>query len=426
VARSRGGNPRIYLTADAKGVERGTKQAEGYLGTLSKKGTEHFRDLAKGAAAAATAYLGISEAKSAIGTTEELAKSTLKLNRNLGLGVKVASEWSAVAHTRGIDSKQLAQVFGVLSKNVESANGQIDTQKHKLDELGDSTKDQAKKHDILATSAGKQAAAFKELGISQDILRRGNPHQIVGALADTLGKMEGGTEAHALAAKLFGRGWQTVAAAALRRQEGSAGTARLADKYGATFGNKTVGDMKKFIASQREAKLAGLGLQIAFGTKVAPTLTKGIEGLSHFVQGMHDGTGAGGKFADEAHHIAHELTPVLHTLEDIGKWVGSHPQVLELALGGAGLYKVGSKLIKPASFVAKVAGAATGRGGLGGGIVAGARPVPVYVTNPGFAGGGIPGKGGGPVIAPRGGIRGNPIVRGVGGAGGIVGRASRS
>jgi hypothetical protein len=34
--------------------------------------------------------------------------------------------------------------------------------------------------------------------------------------------------------------------------------------------------MKKFIESQHEAKLAGIGLQIAFGTKVAPTLTKGI------------------------------------------------------------------------------------------------------------------------------------------------------
>jgi hypothetical protein len=82
------------------------------------------RNLAKGARRLATAYLGISEAKGAIDTTEELAKSTLKLHRNLGLSVKSASsEWSAVAQVARHRQKQGTQTFGILSKQIVALDG---------------------------------------------------------------------------------------------------------------------------------------------------------------------------------------------------------------------------------------------------------------------------------------------------------------
>jgi hypothetical protein len=63
---------------------------------------------------------------------------------------------------------------------------------------------------------------------------------------------------------------------------------------------------------------------------------------------MHDGTGAGGKFADEAKHIADELKPVLGTLKDIGGFLVAHPEVGLVLGGGIGAAKVASQVLRAA------------------------------------------------------------------------------
>jgi hypothetical protein len=242
------GNVRVSITSDPRGLERGNLRAERSMEKLGKTGSHHLGNLAKAAAAAGTAYLGIAEAKSAISTTEELAKSTLKLNRNLGLSVKTSSEFAAVLKARNIDQKQGAQTLGILSKQ------------------------------IVGLSAGTKSATdtFKALGLTQKELTGQNFETVLGKVSDGLNAMPAGAEKTATAMKLFGRGWQTLLPVLGGGSKEMRDQLALADKYGATFGGKTVASMKEFIAKQREAKLAGIGLQVAFGTQVAPALTKFI------------------------------------------------------------------------------------------------------------------------------------------------------
>jgi hypothetical protein len=72
-----------------------------------------------------------------------LAKTTLQLSKNFGLTTKQASEWAAVAKTRGVDGKQLTMGFKSLSTAIRGA--------------GEGSKAQIK--------------AFNDLGISQQTLK---------------------------------------------------------------------------------------------------------------------------------------------------------------------------------------------------------------------------------------------------------------
>jgi hypothetical protein len=340
------GNVQVRITSDPSGLEKGNKRAEKSLEHLGKTGEHHLRNLAKGAAAAGTAYLGISEAKGAIDTTEELARSTLKLHRNLGLSVKTASEFAAVFKSREIDQKQGTQTFGILSKQ------------------------------IVALDAGTKSATetFKALGLTQKDLAGQSFDKQLGLVSDQLAKMPGGAEKTATSMKLFGRGWQTLNPLLGQGSEHLKEQLGLADKYGATFGGKTVGQMKKFIESQHEAKLAGIGLQIAFGTKVAPALTKVITKVTEFIAQMRDGTGAGGKFADKMKDIWGKLQPLLGALKDVATFLSHQPRLLALAGAAFVVWKTAAAA---AAFTAKAKLIATflgiGPKAAAGGAIAGAE-----------------------------------------------------
>lgn len=249
----------VEIVGDSKGIERALGRSEQRMkkfGATSSKTSSalsgHMRNAAKAAAGAAAAYAGIAGAKKAINTTEDLAKTTLSLHNNLGLSVKTASELGAVLKTRGADTKSVNMAFASLSKNVEAAK----------------------------KGTASAADAFTALGVSQRELKMLKPDQLLNQVADGMAKLGPGTERTAITTKLFGRGWQTLGpllrggSAALKEQ------LDLADKLGASFSGMSVEEINKLIKAQRDAKLASLGLQIAFGTQVAPALTKMIEGAT--------------------------------------------------------------------------------------------------------------------------------------------------
>ena len=168
-----------------KRIDRQTVSTTARTSTLGKAtsglGTG-LRRAAGYAAGAAAAYLSISQAKTAVTTTQELAKTTAGLNRNLGIGIKRSSQWGAVAKARDIDTKSLNLSFTTLSKNlVEARHG---------------------------TEANVEQ--FKRLGISQQELAHQNFNETVLQVADAFGEAEGGAKRQATAQKLLGRGYQTI------------------------------------------------------------------------------------------------------------------------------------------------------------------------------------------------------------------------
>jgi 3D (Asp-Asp-Asp) domain-containing protein len=289
----------------------------------------------KGAAAGVVGIVSIASAKQAVDVTTELAKTTISLNKNLGIGVTQASRWAAVARSRNIDSKALNQSFVTLSKNIGKVGSEQGKYETKLKALGSSEKDQEKRHKLIAKGAGDTTAAFKKLGISQDELDNNDFDTVLKKAADGLAAMPPGAERAALSAKLFGRGWQTIVPILRGGSKAMDEQLKLADKYGVTFKGKTVKSLEELIAAQREAKFASMGLQVAFGTQVAPALTKVINKGSQFARQMRDGTGAGGRFAKQAGEIADDLRPVGSALKSVGGFLAAHPR---LVLAAAGAY----------------------------------------------------------------------------------------
>jgi hypothetical protein len=315
----------VLYVGDAKSIVRAAQQA-GNANKKFAKETEgaharvgrSFAGMAsravKAGVAVGAAYASIAGAKAAVNTTEDLAKVTLSLHKNLGLSVHSASQWAAVAKSRGIDGKALNQSFGTLAKNaVAAAQGQ-DKQKTSIvgliKEQNKLTKTGASRAQVEAAgakitaaaskSAGPQADAFKKLGLSVKDVHSANTdfNGFMSKVSDGLNKMGPGAERNSVAMKLFGKGWQTVVPVLRGGSKAMDEQLKLADKYGVTFKGKTVKSLEDLIAAQRESKMATLGLQVAFGTQLAPALTKGTTAFASFVSNIRNGGGDFAKFRE--------------------------------------------------------------------------------------------------------------------------------
>lgn len=280
------------------------RTASGATGTIDKHGKAVQR--MGGQVGAATkkvagfvgAYAGYSAVKSAISTTEELAKTVLLLTKNYGLSTKAASEWGSVAKARGIDSKQLTMSFKGLGTAVRGAVG----------------------------GSKAQVQAFKELGISaKDVKTHGNDlNAMLGMVSDGLQKLGPGTNRSVIQAKLFGRTWQQLSpllrdgSGELNKQLGTA------EKYGAVLGGKGVNAVKEHIAAEREWKLAIMGIQVTLGQVLIPTLSKVFGAMATFVLGVRQGTGAGGQLRDAVMQIIGALAPLGQSIGQIVGWLQQH------------------------------------------------------------------------------------------------------
>jgi len=200
------------------------------------------------AAGAAAAYVSIAQAKEAITTTQDLAKTTAGLHRNLGIATKEASRWGAVAKARDIDTKSLTMSFTTLSRQLTDASRGSDT----------------------------AVQAFKDIGVTQRDLKAANgdfTKQLL-TVADGFGQAEGGALRQQAAQKLLGRGYQTLLPLFAEGSRSLQEQLHWADEYGVTLTNKTIGPINDLITAQRESKAAWLGIQVTFARAVTPALTE--------------------------------------------------------------------------------------------------------------------------------------------------------
>jgi hypothetical protein len=273
----------VIVSANAKPMtdafRKGGKDADRELAGLNKRVKGHARGISKSmlGAAAGVASLagGIAELKSSVKTVESLAKGTAMLSRTTGMDNKSASEWVSIAKTRGVEAKALNMGFVSLAKNMKAA--------------GDGSK--------------QSVAAFKELGVSQAVLKRGDTSEVINRVADAFAKMPDGANKAALAQKLFSRQAGTLMPLLNKGSDALKAQLGIVDKYGATLDAGGVKQANKAIAAQRELGLAWQGVQVMLGTKVVPVIATGARALATFVSGMRDGTGAGGRFIEKVQPI---------------------------------------------------------------------------------------------------------------------------
>ena len=276
-----------YVRGINKGVEETNRLGRAVKKANSGVGFDKLGKSAMKAAGGATVlYAAYSQGKSAIDTTEKLAKGTLQLQRVTKLSVKDASEFVAVTQARGIETTKLSVSFTALSKQI-----------------------------VAAQQGGKKAAeAFAQLGVSQQAIKAGDTKQVLFQAADGLGKMGVGANRTALAAQLFGKSYRDLFPLLLKGGQGIKDNMSAAGAFGAVLDGKTLPTMEAWRKAQITNKLAMMGIQIFIATTLIPWLTKAIGAVSAFVLQFRQGKGAGGEFKKTLLEIWSVLGPIASAL----------------------------------------------------------------------------------------------------------------
>jgi hypothetical protein len=280
------------------GVKRATAATDKF-GRATKKtgGKNTFRDIGRSAVAATAGVVSLygaySQGKKAVDATSKLAKGTLQLQRVTNMSTKDASRFAAVLQERGIEANKAAVSFTALSKQIVAAQ----------------------------SGTAKASDAFKKLGVSQELIKKGDTQGVLLAAADGLSKMKVGAERTALAAQLFGKSYKDLLPLLLMGSKGISAQTALAGRLGAEFSGRGLRSAKDFIRGQREMKTTTLGLQVALGTALMPALTKGMQAVTKFVLQFREGKGAGGDFKRTLIQIKDALVPVALFLKDHARLV---------------------------------------------------------------------------------------------------------
>lgn len=256
----------------------------------------------------------------AVDSNLELAKTAAGLQRNLGLSAKAASSWAAVAEARDISPTSLGMAFTTMSKQIVAAN---------------------------ADWSSSSADSFKQLGITQDQVAAGTKDfsGFVGVLADQLGEAKGSAERQAAAAKLMGRGYQTVLPIFAQGSKGLEEQLGLAEKYHVAMSGKMLDDSMTLVQSQRELNMAQIGFNEALAHLVIPMLIKLIPiletvlgGVSDFLRAMEEGEGTGGKFATALHAIGVGVGAAVNWIKGAADWVQNFIDKLKSGRGEIGQF----------------------------------------------------------------------------------------
>lgn len=205
---------------------------------------------------------GIFALQQAVANTEELAKTTTGLNRNLGLSISTGSQWAAVAHARGIATTALNMSFTKMGRAFVEAN----------------------------RKGGTARTALNQLGITQAETTKGahNFNYALGLVGKKFGEAKAGPERQSAAMSLLGKGYSTVLPLFSQGNEALKEQLHWANEYGVTLSGKTNKGLMEMVEAQRENKVAMLGLQVSLTKALMPAIQAGDEQLQTFIKTLND------------------------------------------------------------------------------------------------------------------------------------------
>lgn len=233
-----------------RGLEKKLQQT-GASGKKGMGGVAAGMGIAAGATLAATKAFSFLEGS--VNTTNDLTLASAKLATITKMDATTSAQWVLTARSRGVGAKQLNTAFITLSKNISGAT-----------------------HGSKA-----QAAAFNQLGVSQDALKRGNPHEVMRQVAEGLSKVKSGADKAKLAQQLFGRGSQGLIGIL------GGGTKALDESLSKYKGNavelaKNEKQAKKLAAAKRDLNNALDSVKITLGTALTPVIAAAAKVLTGF------------------------------------------------------------------------------------------------------------------------------------------------
>lgn len=222
-----------------------TKTMRGAREETDKTGSSLKRNVALGAAAAATAIIAFG--KVSVDKFKEVGGETMGLMRTMGGTAEQASRLRFAASQSGVSYETLSKSTGKLSK-------------------------------ALVASLGSGAATSKMIKTLGFDFRDAHGHvkpmgDLLPQIADRFVKMPGGAEKTALAMQLFGKAGADMLPFLNKGGVGIAKLEKESDKFGLTLTGKNLDALKKSKASQREWNATLDGLRVQFGAQILPLLT---------------------------------------------------------------------------------------------------------------------------------------------------------
>jgi len=211
--------------------------------------------------AGAVAGLGYAGVKS-VDHMQQLGLTAAGLRRNLDLTAESGSRWAAVAESRGIAPTALNMAFKTLATNLNSADRE----------------------------GGTYMDTFRQLGLTQEDVAKGTQDfdGFIQVIADRFGDMEGSAKRQAAAAKLLGRGYQSVLPLFSSGSKGLQEQLKWADKYNVTMGDKMVDSTVDLAMAQRESKVAWLGVQNVLAEEFMPAILDAHDVFQEFADVFTD------------------------------------------------------------------------------------------------------------------------------------------
>jgi hypothetical protein len=278
---------------------QGAHQAAGAAGQVGtdteeagKKASSGWKGLAKWAGGATAIYGATRYIKGAVGATEDLAKSTLTVQRTTGMDTQTASEWSAVMKERGISTKQFQTSLVKLSKTMEASR--TGTSKESATVAG-----LRKQIDQVAAAGGKKAPAeiaklsksiataqaagtkarlvLQQLGASGADIAKGKTADVLYKVADSLKAMHNPAQRAATLQQLFGRSGIALLPILMK---GRAGVRKLLDEQKAAgnyISGKGMKTAKDLVAQQRALNTALAGVKVQLGQQLMPVLLQVVK-----------------------------------------------------------------------------------------------------------------------------------------------------
>lgn len=263
----------------------------GLIGASSEKAGKQagsaWKTVAKWAGGAALFYGVQRMLRSTISATEDLAKSTLALQRQTNLDTKTASEWVGVLRERNIQVRTFQVGLKTLSKQMYAAtNGAAAAQKKiaglrgEIDQVAGSGSKNAPAQlaklsaQILKAQqgSGKAADMFKQMGISMDAIKKGDTQEVMLEMADALSKQRNATLRSVWATTLLGRSGTMLLPLFMMGRKGIEEQLGIMDKYHAYLTGKTQKDTMEQVYRQRELNAAMTGMKIQLGEALMPVL----------------------------------------------------------------------------------------------------------------------------------------------------------
>ncbi len=312
--------------------------------------------------------------KEALGEAQTFGAEVIRLSALTGLTTESTSALAAAFHHFGIDADTAARLAGLAEKNLGNL-----------------------------TATQKKATAFQKLYGLSLIDNKGHVKDFNTLILDSADffnnkSIPAQTKAAALA-KLFGRSWQDLIPILKAGRKGIADAEQEAKDLGLTLTNENIVALKKARDASRDWGTALGGLKLQIGLNILPVLTDlaksatkfvsehRLDIVSFFKNTIEFGRHAASVIGDFAGKVAGAWNSIPPAMRDFLVKGFIADRTLKFLFGISPIKLAVDFAANTLGGIGKSVGSAVG-GSL---LAAFVKPIPVFVTNPGFGGGGVPG-----------------------------------